>query len=414
MSQSAGLADYRAALTTPGARGPAIASVLGRLPVAMVGFSMLLYIRETTGSYATASLVSAGTLVGLAIGSVGQGRLMDRIGAAVPLLVTTALFGVFVALTIVATESGAHTAVLMVLGVAVGATEPVVASASRTMWTRVTPVGPVRDAALAYEAISMEVFFILGPAISGLLIALPWPGTGLAVAAVSMIVGSVWFALVPTIRLHRPEPVEHTSGLLGPLSFPGMRTLAIAAMGFGVLLGFIEVAVPAAATAAGNTPAGGLLLGLLSISSVLFGVIYGIRPWPKAMNLRLSALLAAFAVLVAVLAIPTTLVWLAVALLLVGTMVTPQATTHSAAIDLVAPPSAATEAFGWIITAVTLGLALGQLVSGQLVEHVGIWSSYLVATGVGLVFAAIVYARRATVGDRQAASPQATPAMACG
>ncbi|RLK59907.1 MFS transporter [Actinokineospora cianjurensis] len=412
MSQSAGLADYRAALTTPGARGPALASLLGRLPVAMVGFSMLLYIRESTGSYATASLVSAGTLIGLAIGSVGQGRIMDRIGAAIPLLVTTALFGVFVGLTLIATESGAPTALLIVLGVAVGMTEPVVASASRTMWTRVTPVGPVRDAALAYEAISMEVFFILGPAISGLLIALPWAGTGLATAAVCMIVGSVWFALTPTIRRHRPEPVAH-AGLLGPLAFPGMRTLAIAAMGFGVLLGFIEVAVPAAATAAGNTPAGGLLLGLLSISSVLFGVVYGVRPWPKAMNLRLSALLAVFAVLVAVLAIPTTLVWLAVALLLVGTMVTPQATTHSAAIDLVAPPNAATEAFGWIITAVTLGLALGQLVSGQLVEHVGIWSSYLVATAAGLVFAGIVYARRATVGER-VASPAQAPAMACG
>ncbi|GAA2988357.1 MFS transporter [Actinokineospora diospyrosa] len=412
MSHSAGLADYRAALTTPGARGPALASVLGRLPVAMVGFSMLLYIRETTGSYATASLVSAGTLIGLAIGSVGQGRIMDRVGAAVPLLITTALFGVFVGLTIVATESGAPTALLVVLGVAVGTTEPVVASASRTMWTRVTPVGPIRDAALAYEAISMEVFFILGPAISGLLIALPWPGTGLAAAALCMILGSVWFAMTHTIRTHRPEPVEHSSGLLGPLAYPGMRTLAIAAMGFGAVIGFVEVAVPAAATAAGNTPAGGLLLGLLSISSVLFGVVYGIRPWPRALNLRLSALLAAFAVLVAVLAIPTTLVWLAVALLLVGTMVTPQATTHSAAIDLVAPSSSATEAFGWIITAVTLGLALGQLVSGQLVEHVGIWSSYLVATGVGLAFAAVVYARRATVSVAAAPNPRAVPAMA--
>ncbi|WP_035304061.1 MFS transporter [Actinokineospora inagensis] len=397
MSHSAGLADYRAALSTPGARGPALASLLGRLPVAMVGISMLLYLRQTTGSYATASMVSAATLIGLAIGSVAQGRIMDRIGPAHPLLITTALFAVFVAGTFAATESGAPTPVLVVLGVCVGTTEPVIASASRALWTRVTPVGPVRDAALTYEAISMEVFFILGPAISGLLIAAPWPGTGLAIAAAAMVTGGVWFALTPVIRDHRPEPGGHSGHLLGPLAAPGMRTLALAAMGFGVVIGFVEVAVPAAATAAGNTPAGGLLMGLLSISSVLFGVLYGLRPWPRAINLRLSALLGAFAVLVAILAIPTNLVWLALALLVVGTMVTPQATTHSAAIELVAPPNTATEAFGWVITAVTLGLALGQLVSGQLVEHVGIWSSYLAATAIGMCFALAVYARRHTV-----------------
>src|SRR5258706_7849355 len=72
MSHSAGLAHYRAALTTPGVGGPVMAALLGRLPIAMVALSLLLYIQRVTGTYATAGLVSAGGLVGVAIGSVGE------------------------------------------------------------------------------------------------------------------------------------------------------------------------------------------------------------------------------------------------------------------------------------------------------------------------------------------------------
>ncbi|WP_018683905.1 MFS transporter [Actinokineospora enzanensis] len=409
MSHSAGLADYRAALTTPGARGPVLAALIGRLPVAMVGLSLMLYVRNSTGSFATAGLVSAASLIGVAIGSVGQGRLMDRVGPSRPILVTSAVFAVLVATSIVAIEQRATTTVLVLLGFGVGLSEPMIGSASRAMWTRLTPPGRSRGAALAYEAISMEVFFIAGPAISGLLTSAHWPGTGLVVGASCMVGGSVWFALTDTIWRSRPERrgtrATGLQGLLGPLVSPGMRTVCVAAMGFGAVIGFVEIAIPAAATNAGNQPAGGLLLGLLSISSVVFGVAYGVRPWPRAMHLRLPALLAGFALLVALLAIPTSLVWLGVAVLFAGLLVTPQATSHSAALELVAPPETATEAFGWVITSVTIGIALGQLVSGQLVEHVAVWASYLAATVLGLTFAAIVYARRQSVHAITSAPP---------
>ncbi|GAA4428085.1 MFS transporter [Actinokineospora soli] len=409
MSHSARLADYRAALTTPGARGPVLASLVGRLPIAMVGLSLLLYVQRATGSFAIAGMVSAGTLVGVAIGSVGQGRLMDRVGPTRPLLGVVGLFALFVTAGVLAVEAGAPTWLLVLLGFAIGASEPMIGSASRAMWTRLVPSGPVRTAAYSYEAISMEVFFIVGPALSGLLVAAPWAGTGVVLGAAFMIVGGVAFALSPTIRRYRPEPRAGGGSLLGPLSSPGMKTVAIAAAGFGVTIGFVEVAVPAAATQAGNAPAGGLLLGLWSVSSVLFGVYYGTRPWPRPMHLRLPVLLAGFSVLVALLAIPTSLVGLALTLLVVGTLVTPQATAHSAALELVAPPGTITEAFGWVITSVTLGLALGQSVSGQLVEHVGVWSSYLAATVAGLLIALVVYLRRHTV--RVAAPVAAVPAL---
>jgi MFS family permease len=375
------------------------------MPIAMVGLSLLLYVQRETGSFTIAGVVSAGSLVGVAIGSVGQGRIMDRRGPTRPLLIASALFVVSVIAVIVAVEAAQPVVTLVALGALIGLTQPMVGSASRALWTHLVPAGPVRNAAFAYEAISLEVFFILGPALAGIMVAAPWAGTALVFSSVCMIVGGVGFALTKAVRNVAPAPNPNRK-LLGALGTPGMRTVALAALGFGVTVGFVEVAMPAAATNAGHAPMGGVMLAMWSLTSVLFGVFYAARPWPKPMHLRLPVLLGMFALLVAPLALPSSLLGLALLSLFAGMWITPQSTTHSTIIDLVAPPGSATEAFGWIVTAVTLGLAAGQSVSGYLVEHVGVWSSFLAASGAGLLIAALVWARRHTVVEHRTKAPE--------
>ncbi len=401
VSHSAGLADFRAALTTPGARTPVLTSLLARMPIAMVGLSLLLYVQRETGSFAVAGFVSAGSLIGVAIGAVGQGRIMDRRGTTRPLLIASGLFVVAVTIAITAVETGQPAPVLVALGWLIGLTEPMVGSASRALWTHLLPPGPVRHAAFAYEAISLEVFFILGPALAGILVAAPWAGTGFVLSTVCMVVGAVGFALTKVVRSVTPSP--NTGGkLLGAMATPGMRTVALAALGFGMTVGFVEVAVPAAATNAGHAPMGGVMLAAWSLTSVVFGVFYASRPWPRSMGRRLPFLLGAFALLIAPLAIPSSLLGLLLLSLVAGMWITPQATTHSTAIEMAAPPGTTTEAFGWIVTSVTLGLAAGQSASGYLVEHVGVWSSFLAASGAGVLIAVLVWLRRHTVVEQRA------------
>jgi MFS family permease len=218
------------------------------------------------------------------------------------------------------------------------------------------------------------------------------------VSAVSQTLGAIGFALTKTVRDIRPLAGEATgSRLLGALASPGLRTVALAAMGFGVVIGFVEVAVPAAATAAGHQPLGGLMLSVWSVSSVIFGIVYGMSPWPRPMHLRLPVLLAGFAVLIAFSAIPAGLIGLTVTLLVAGSLITAQSTAHSTALEQVSPPETITEAFGWVITAVTIGLAFGQSVSGYLVEHIGVPASFIAAAIVGLIFAGAVYLLRGTI-----------------
>jgi len=402
VTSHASLAAYREALTTPGTIRPVLSSLLARFPIAMVGFSVLLYVQRETGSFATAGLVGAGMLVGVAFGSVAQGRIIDRLGPTRPLLIVTVLFASAITALVLAIEAGAPTVAMVPLATAAGVSEPQVGSASRSLWARLLPPGPAREAAFAYESISMEVFFILGPAFAALMVAMPWPGLGVVIGAAGMVVGAFTFALAPVVRAWGPAERRASRPLLGALTSPGVQTLVIAAAGFGVVVGFVEVAVPAAAMAVGERTLGGLMLSVWSLSSVLFGLAYSLRPRPRDIRLRVPVLLAGFGLLVGVLAIPA---WLAPEsmlllgglLIVAGALITPQATTHSSALDGVAPRGTATEAFGWWVTAVTLGLSVGHSVSGQVVEAFGPAWSFVGAMISGFLLAAVVYARRSTL-----------------
>jgi MFS family permease len=223
-----------------------------------------------------------------------------------------------------------------------------------------------------------------------------------------MVVGAAGFAVTPAVRAQAPGQGRSTLGLLGALGRPGMRTVALASLGFGLVIGFVEVGVPAVTAAAGSAALGGLLISAWSVSSVLAGVLYGMRPWPRPLHLRLPALLGGFAVLVAAMALvgPTgSMAVLVVTMIVSGTLITPQVTSHSLALDIAAPPGTATEAFGWLVTAATLGIATGQSSAGFVVEAFGPPAAFLSGGTAGVVLAAVLWLRRATLLPRPMEQP---------
>jgi hypothetical protein len=298
--------------------------------------------------------------------------------------------------------------------VTVGLVQPALPGASRALWASLVPPGPHREAAYTYEAISLEVFFILGPAVAAFLVLAPWPGTGLAVAAGAMVVGAAGFAVTPAVRAQAPGQGRSTLGLLGALGRPGMRTVALASLGFGLVIGFVEVGVPAVTAAAGSAALGGLLISAWSVSSVLAGVLYGMRPWPRPLHLRMPVLLGVFGLCVAAMSLTgpsASLAVLVVAMLAAGAMITPQVTAHSLAIDIAAPPGAATEAFGWVVTAATLGIAAGQSAAGVVVELAGPPMAFLVGGAAGVGLALVLWVRRASLAPAPVSQQGGFPAV---
>jgi MFS family permease len=405
-ADAASLSAYRAALTAPGAAAPALFSAVGRLPVAMYALATLLYVQGATGSFAAAGLVSAGSLVGVAVGSVSQGRLVDRLGPTRPLLAAAVLFAGAAAALIVAVERAAPLALMVGAAAVAGAVQPALPGSSRALWGRLVPPGRLRVVAYNYEAISMEVFFILGPALAALLAAAPWPGLGLVVAAIATVVGTTGFALTSAVRAARPVARSGSVGLVGVLALPGVLTVALAGLGFGLVVGGVEVGVPAVAAEAGSRILGGILISAWSVVSVLAGLLYALRPWPRPLHLRLPVLLGAFGALVAAMAAAgSSLVGLTVVMLVAGVTITPQITSQSLALEIATPAGTATEAFGWVITAITLGVAAGQSLTGWLVEQSGPSAAFLAGGLAGVLLAVVLWARRNTL----VAAPQPAP-----
>ena len=408
-TEAASLSAYRAALTAPGAAAPALFSAVGRLPVAMYALATLLYVQGATGSFAKAGLVSAGSLVGVALGSVAQGRLVDRLGPTRPLLAAALLFAGAAAALIAAVERNAPLALVVGAAAVAGAVQPALPGSSRALWSRLVAPGRLRVVAYNYEAISMEVFFILGPALAALLAAAPWPGLGLVVAAVATVVGTSGFALTSAVRATKPAVRAGPLGMIGVLALPGVLTVALAGLGFGLVVGGVEVGVPAVAAEAGSRILGGILISAWSVVSVLAGLLYALRPWPRALHLRLPVLLGAFGVLVAAMAAAgSSLVGLTIVMLVAGAVITPQVTAQSLALEVATPAGTATEAFGWVITAITLGVAAGQSLTGWLVERSGPSAAFLAGGVAGVLLAAVLWARRHTL----APAPQPAPPVA--
>ena len=62
-----------------------------------------------------------------------------------------------------------------------------------------------------------------------------------------------------------------------------------------------------------------------------------------------------------------------------------------------APAGTSTEAFGWVITAATLGLSTGQSAAGVVVEAFGPHAAFLVGGAAGVAVAGLLWLRRASL-----------------
>jgi hypothetical protein len=114
----------------------------------------------------------------------------------------------------------------------------------------------------------------------------------------------------------------------------------------------------------------------------------------------MPALLAGFAVMGMVMAAAagaTSLVPLILAMLVAGALITPQVTAHSIAVEIVTPAGTATEGFGWVITAATLGIAAGSSIAGVAVEQAGPPAGFLAGGVAAAVVAVLLWVRRATL-----------------
>jgi MFS family permease len=380
-------------LAAPQVRPIAAASILARLPFGMGGVSLVIFVHAHTGSFGTAGLLTGFYTAGFAVAGPLLGRLVDRRGPR-PVLVPAALVCALALLAIVALgEGAAGTAPLALACALAGAAVPPVSGVLRRTWPALVPRGDLTHAYLL-DSVLIEIVFVCGPLLTGLLSAAVSPAAPLFAAAGFVLLGTAWFLLVPVVRAERPAPPAHRSRA-GALASPAIRFIVLAGLPIGISFGALDVALPAFGAEHGSTALGGLFAASISLGSMLGAIAFGIFG-PLLGNLRQASLwLAALQpLLIAPLLLAPSSVVLVFLAVLAGTFAAPTVTLRSRVAELTMPPGTGTETFTWLLLAVMGGVSVGAAVAGPVVESGGWRLGVVLAVAVPLAALPGVFAGR--------------------
>jgi len=358
--------QYLTVWKMPSAPTLLLAGFAGRLPASMVPLALLLLVQQHSGSYAVAGLAAATYGLSIAAFAPIYGRIVDRRGASLLLVVTAAVFPFLLAGLVTTVMLGAPLWVILLACITAGAGMPLVSSTVRAVWQRVTEGHPIRQAAYALDAISVELVFVAGPAVVALVVVLISPAFAIGLAAALSTGGAVILAASPEIRGYVPS--GRVRERRGPVRAPGMPRLLLSASALMFGLGCLEVGVPAFATWSGSPSMSGVLIAIWALGSASGGLWFGVRHPRLALSKQYRWALLAVAVGMLPLAVANNMLVLGVMLFLGGMTLAPTMTVQNSLVSVLVPAGAATEAFTWMSTVAFGASAVGAGVAGVVVE----------------------------------------------
>ncbi|MFF8703036.1 MFS transporter [Streptomyces albidoflavus] len=384
---------YGQLLRTPKAWTFLLPGFAARLPFAMLTISLVLLVQHTTGSYGVAGAVAAVAGVSMALLAPQAGKLADRFGQRAVLVPGVLLHSAAVALLTALALTGAPLWTLFAAAVPTGASVPQIGPMVRSRWAARLGDTPLAGTAAAFESVTDELTFVLGPVIATALCTGVHPAAGLAAEGALSLLGGLLFAAQRSTQPEvtpRPAAGAATAGASrSALSVTGVRVLAVAFLGIGTVFGGLQVSLTAFAEEAGHPGMNGLLYGVFAAGNTLAGIVYGVVAWSAPPQRRLLVGYAALAVTASTLWAMPSLAPLAVAGLLTGLCVAPALITGYTLIDSLVPPGARTESFTWLTGAVALGQAGAVTASGALADAFGARAGFAVPLG-GTVLALVV------------------------
>jgi MFS family permease len=393
---------YGQLLRTPGAWGFLLPGFAARQPFAMLTIGIVLLVEHTTGSYGMAGAVAAATGVAMALFAPQSGKLADRYGQGAVLVPGVLVHAASVALLAVLALAHAPLWALFVAAVPAGASVPQVGPMVRARWAATLDSGsPLMQTAAAFESVTDEFTFVIGPVLATALCAGVHPAAGLVAEASLTLAGGLLFAAQ---RRTQPVPnrVAEEAGADGAarekrasaLTVPGVRVLAAAFLGIGAVFGGMQVSLTAFAQEAGQPGINGVLYGIFAAGNMLAGIVCGAIAWKTGPRRRLlvgyAALTLAASALWAVHSVPL----MGAAGLLVGLCIAPALITGFTLVEGLVPATARTEAFTWLTGSVALGQAAAVTVAGQLADGFGASAGFVVPlAGTALALATVVALR---------------------
>ncbi|HMJ95850.1 MAG TPA: MFS transporter [Thermoleophilaceae bacterium] len=387
------LGRYLAVLRTPGVARVALFATTGRLPFAIVPLSIVLLMREEGYHYGQIGAVVGAEALAVGVTAGFVGRLVDRVGRPQVILVTGGVTSLVLCGEAIGILSNAAVWLLVLLAALQGGTIPPISASMRSLWSRLVPEETL-ESAFAFDAISLELVFVIGPLIAAGLATALSPAVGLFLCAAFYALAATGFATAPAARSAAAKE-DHARTRAGALRSGGMRTLVFAGAVTAVSFGALEVALPAFAEAEGSRGAVGPLITVWALGSAIGGLWYGARSWDSSIEKRFVILMALLALGSAPLPFAPSIGVMGMLLVLTGFALAPLATTEYALVDRLAPPGTQTEAYSWQIVANVMGAAAGSLIAGLLAEEVSVeWALATAGIACAAGFVVAVAGRR--------------------
>lgn len=412
--------SYARILSRPGALQFSAAGFLARFPMSMVGISTILTVQSLYGNYTSAGGVSAALVVATAVGAPVLARLVDARGQSRVML--PAVLGSALGMVGMITAAGLRAPlwVLVALALVAGGLGGSMGSLVRSRWTTVLDSPDDIHTAFSLEAALDEVVFVVGPvAATALCTSAALPVTSGWVAALCLhLGGGLWL-----LSQRATEPPAHGPGPASALSRPRRsqgrangpaRTatsalrhgavLAVVAvfLGSGALFGANDVTAVAFATEQGRPSSSGLVLAAWALGSLSAALVYGSRTWAWPMWRQFLVGVLALALGASTFILASSVPVLMVLMLVTGMAIAPTVTVGNHIVQAVTPRDQLTEGLTWVGTAMNVGVSLGSLLAGRLVDTHGSRGGYVLVTvfawlSVLVALATIGFVRRARV-----------------
>lgn len=367
---------YRELFAAPGARGFALAGLLARIPLPMIGIGIITMLSQLRGSYALAGAVSASFVLTYALVSPQVSRWVDRRGQSRVLPLATAISVLGLLLLLGATWWQASDWILFA-GAVLAGFMPSMSAMVRARWTAIYRGQDRLQTAYSLETVLDEVTFIAGPPLSvGLAVAV-FPQAGVLAAALLLVAGVS--ALLLQKGSEPPIQVQEQGSRPSVLRLNSVRLLALLMVAMGVIVGTVEIVSVAFAEQIGQPGAASLVLSAYALGSCVAGLVFG----GLKLNIPLHRLLLLGGLVTAATTLPLLLVasvaQLAGAVLLAGLFFAPTMIVAMSLVERVVPEQQLTEGMTWLLAGLNIGVAMGAAASGRMVDQGGASSGFMVA-----------------------------------
>jgi len=395
---------YRRILARPHVLALSLSSVVARLPVGMGAVALVIFVHDRTGSYGAAGAAAGAFTIGLGLTSPLLGRLVDRRGPRPVLIAFALLTALALSLVVLLPETGGGTAAIVVAALIAGCSTPPVGGTLRHLWPRLVEPDDLVNG-YVIDSLLIEVFFVAGPLLTGLLAATAGPAVPLIAAAGCGLLGSLWFAANPVVGGLEPAPAEHRTRA-GALASPAIRLLIVTGIPIGITFGALDVVFPAFGTAHGSAALGGAFVAAAACGSALGALVYGAQAHRFNSLAQGSIALAIYqplATLPLLLAgsVPAMFAFAALA----GTYIAPASNLRNQIAQAAMPPGTGTEAFTWLALSLMVGGSAGAALAGPVVESGGWRAGVWLAIGLPALWIPLLLIRRELL-HRAVAQPE--------